>query len=159
MKTLKILAVTVLLTAISHTVMAQCSCSAYVYPTTTDCSYVGLSCDSGGAQINGHNICSSGPSGGTNCISHDAVVGVIKTCTQHINYWAELACAGEAGGCLYVCVSDPPACLPCLMALGGASGMGGSCMFCGNIITCTESDQDIHDQVYDSSPGTCPQNG
>jgi hypothetical protein len=152
----------ILLTATSHTVMAQCSGSAYVPPTTTDCSCGFASCDTGGDQINGHNICSSVASGGTNCISHDDVIGVTKTCTSHVNGWAILVCVGSSSGCFITCVARPWACAPCLATLAGATGLGSGCSICGggnSIISCTESDNDIHGQVYDSAPGTCPNNG
>lgn len=151
---------TVLCVMAIPTVMAQCSGSKYVPPTTTDCDCVGVGCDPGGDQINGHDICDSVASGGTNCVSHDAVIGVTKTCSTHVDYWALAKCLLEAGGCALVCEVNPgPACWTCIAETGIDTAGGGACMICDNIVTCSETDEDIHGQVYESTSGTCPTSG
>ena len=154
MKTLKILAVAILLTATSHTVMAQCAGSQYVPPTTTDCNCggsLGYTCDAGGDQINAYNKCGSTTSGGTNCVSSDGVIGTNKKCTASYSVSAALLCAANSAACIaYAVAEDWAEYAECV------ADAGDNCIFCGNILTCSETDTDIHGQVYSSVSGTCP---
>jgi hypothetical protein len=138
----------------THSVMAvQCSGSVYVAPTTTDCSCggsLGYSCDAGGDQINGYNMCGSTVNGGTNCISTSGVIGITKTCTLDVDWVEAASCAASASSCLIdILTEDWDEYLSCI------TESGVECVFCGNIISCTESDTDIMGQIYVGIQGTC----
>ena len=157
MKTLSMFAVVVLLIATSHKAMAQCSGSVYVAPTSTDCSCGGLlgyTCDEGGDQINGYNKCGTIDKGGTKCISTDGVIGTTKTCTSHYSALGAIACAGTATGCIYFAIIQDWHSYEVCVHLAEHN-----CDFCEYVLTCTEADNDIHGQVFDSTTGQCPNNG